>query len=158
MINQTYKTKLFIFRTILDILLKYYPEEKEIYVYFAKGLKDLLNVSFELNKKQFNLNEIQIYKTTIKEMYLYCLKEEYVNTSWDLLVLLANKSIKGYSSEQMALLIGVSIDKYKHLEMGYYNFKNELSYDTISEKLEFNKEEFYFTFNKSFKYIEGGSN
>ena len=42
--------------------------------------------------------------------------------------------------------------------MGYYNFKNELSYDTISEKLEFNKEEFYFTFNKSFKYIEGGSN
>ena len=84
--------------------------------------------------------------------------EEYVNTSWDLLVLLANKSIKGYSSEQMALLIGVSLDKYKHLEMGYYNFTNELSYDTISEKLEFNKEEFYFTFNKSFKYIEGGAN
>ena len=158
MINQTYKTKLFIFRTILDILLKYYPEEKEIYVYFTKGLKDLLNVSIELNKKQFNLNEIQIYQTTIKELYLYCLKEEYVNTSWDLLVLLANKSIKGYSSEQMAFLIGVSLDKYKHLEMGYYNFINELSYDTISEKLEFNKEEFYFTFNKSFKYIEGGAN
>ena len=58
----------------------------------------------------------------------------------------------------MAILIGVSLDKYKHLEMGYYNFTNELSYEKISEKIEFNKEEFYFTFNKSFKYIGGDTN
>ena len=79
------------------------------------------------------------------------------NVLQDILVLLANKSIKGYSTEQMAFLIGVSLDKYKHLEMGYYNFKKELSYETVAEKIEFNKDEFYFTFNKSFQHIEGES-
>lgn len=158
MINQSYKTKLFMFRTMLDILLKEYPEEKEIFVYFTKDLKKPITVLEKINKNLYNLNEILIYKTTIKEFYLYCLKEEYIDTNWDLLVLLANKSIKGYSSEQMAILIGVSLDKYKHLEMGYYNFTNELSYEKISEKIEFNKEEFYFTFNKSFKYIGGETN
>ena len=95
------------FRTMLDILLKDYPEEKEIFVYFTKDLKEPITVLEKINKNLYNLNEILIYKTTIKEFYLYCLKEEYIDTNWDLLVLLANKSIKGYSSEQMAILIGV---------------------------------------------------
>ena len=156
MINKTYKQKLFIFRTILDIMLKTYQENDLIFVFFSKILNEPVYLTLNLDKRFLNYNELSIYKVTIKNFYLYCLKEEYVNVNWDILVLLANKSIKGYSSEQMAHLIGIPIDKYNHLEMGYYTFVNELSYDNISEKLEFSKDEFYFTFKDTFYYIEGG--
>ena len=87
---------------------------------------------------------------TLKNLFLFCLKEEYKTTSWDLLVLLANKTIKNYSSEDISFLLNVSLEKYKRLESGNYLFNGELSYKNVSEKLEFSESEFYYDFRKVF--------
>ena len=112
MINESYKQRLYIFRTILEIYLKNYEEHQQIHVYFSKRTDQPIAISLTFEEDYINKEELKIYKVTIKDFYLYCLKEEYINTNWDILVLLANKFIKGYSSEQMAFFLGVALEKY----------------------------------------------
>ena len=100
------------------------------------------------------MNCMKVYKTTLKALYLYCLKEEYNEISWDILVLLANQGLRRYTSEEMARLLKVPLEKYRNLTEGKYIFKDDFSYENISNKLGFNINEFYFNFNDNFALVE----
>ena len=97
---------------------------------------------------------MNVYKTTLKALYLYCLKEEYNEISWDILVLLANQGLRRYTSEEMARLLKVPLEKYRNLTEGKYIFKDDFSYENISKTLGFDIDEFYFNFNNNFTLVE----
>ena len=54
----------------------------------------------------------------------------------------------------MARLLKVPLEKYRNLTEGKYIFKDEFSYENISNKLGFNINEFYFNFNDNFTLVE----
>lgn len=122
----------------------------KVYAYFTKSSSKLVTFNNTKDKNYINNNELMIYKVTLKNLYLFCLKEEYKQTQWDLLVLLANKTLKNYSSIDIAFLLNVPLEKYKRLESGCYLFNGELSYKNVAEKLEFSENEFYYDFCKAF--------
>jgi len=148
-----YSDRLVVIRTVVSYLIHRTSEEHEVYVYFSKSSNRIITFSINQNNNYINSSDLILYKVTLKNLFLYCLKEEYKSAQWDLLVLLANKTIKNYSSEDMSFLLNVSLDKYKRLESGNYMFNGELSYKNVSEKLEFSESEFYYDFRKVFSKI-----
>ena len=145
-----YSDRLVVIRTVVSYLIDKTSEQKEVYAYFSKSSNRIITLSINPSNDYIDKSDLIIYKVTLKNLFLFCLKEEYKTTSWDLLVLLANKTIKNYSSEDISFLLNVSLEKYKRLESGNYLFNGELSYKNVSEKLEFSESEFYYDFRKVF--------
>lgn len=154
MVNCKYRERLDLFRTLLSIMLTKHEETEEVYAYFYKDSPQIILFSLNKNEDFLKMNCMKVYKTTLKALYLYCLKEEYNEISWDILVLLANQGLRRYTSEEMARLLKVPLEKYRNLTEGKYIFKDDFSYETISNKLGFNINEFYFNFNDNFTLVE----
>lgn len=154
MVNCKYRERLDLFRTLLSIMLTKHEETEEVYAYFYKDSPQIILFSLNKNEDFLKMNCMKVYKTTLKALYLYCLKEEYNEISWDILVLLANQGLRRYTSEEMARLLKVSLEKYRNLTEGKYIFKDDFSYENISNKLGFNINEFYFNFNDNFTLVE----
>lgn len=148
-----YGDLLVVIRTVVSYLINRTSEDKEVYAYFSKSSNRLITLSIKQNDNYINSSDLIIYKVSLKNLFLYCLKEEYKTVNWDLLVLLANKTIKHYTSEDISFLLNVSLEKYKRLESGNYLFNGELSYKNVSEKLEFSESEFYYDFRKVFTKV-----
>ncbi len=154
MINCKYKERLDLFRTLLCIMMSKHEENEAVYAYFYKNSTQIILFSLDKNEEFLKTDALRVYKTSLKNLYLYCLKEEYGEVSWDILVLLANQSIRRYSNEALSKLLKVSLDKYRNLVEGKTSFKAELSYENLSNKIGFNIDEFYFNFKSNFELVQ----
>ena len=147
--NET-KEKNFALRLIVRHFINNLSEDYKVYVYFSNGR--LIYIDGEI-KNIFKI-DINIYETTLKNLYLYLFIEEYGNVDQPLLVYLANKELKRYSSLDIQQLLNVSAIRLNIFEGGRTDFTGDFSYENIALKMGFNKSEFNQTFNQAFRKVK----
>ena len=143
----------YLIRQAVKYLIKEYGETETVYVYFRKNSDIILLI--EYGKLTYIIKDgiTTIYKTTLKNLYLYLFTQEYINTDQALLVYLANKELKKYSSLDIQILLGITKKQLEMLEAGLSEFQDKLSFDNVSKKLNFEKSEFTKLFRLEFKKV-----
>ena len=153
--NET-KEKYYVLRQAVRHYIRLYSENFKVYVYFVKNTDKILYIDKKL--KDIFKPELNIYETTLKNLYLYLLREDYCDTDHALLVYFANKELKRYTTIDIQILLNVDSTLLKRFESGTVDFKGPFSFDNLSMKLGFDKKEFNQTFKTSFKKVTNESN
>ena len=143
----------YLIRQAVKHLIKEYGETENVYVYFRKNSEKILYIEFGKITNIIKDGIATIYKTTLKNLYLYLFTQEYINTDQALLVYLANKELKKYSSLDIQNLLGITKKQLEMLEAGLSEFQDKLSFDNISKKMNFEKSEFTKLFRLEFKKV-----
>ncbi len=147
------KDNLLIIRCILFILISGYGEDTKVYSFYLE--QNNVPIYLTLDKPKNTFNKIRIYESTLKNLLIYIFQLDYQDLELSQIVLITNKYIKQYTLSQMATLLEVKQYEYERLANGTSLFKGKFSFENISKKLEFNIDEFYFSFKKEFKLISG---
>lgn len=143
----------YLIRQAVKYLIKEYGENETVYVYFRKNSDIILLIEYGKLTNIIKDGITTIYKTTLKNLYLYLFTQEYINTDQALLVYLANKELKKYSSLDIQILLGITKKQLEMLEAGLSEFQDKLSFDNVSKKMNFEKSEFTKFFRLEFKKV-----
>lgn len=143
----------YLIRQAVKYLIKEYGENETVYVYFRKNSDIILLIEYGKLTNIIKDGITTIYKTTLKNLYLYLFTQEYINTDQALLVYLANKELKKYSSLDIQILLGITKKQLEMLEAGLSEFQDKLSFDNVSKKMNFEKSEFTKLFRLEFKKV-----
>ena len=143
----------YLIRQAVKYLIKEYGENGTVYVYFRKNSDIILLIEYGKLTNIIKDGIATTYKTTLKNLYLYLFTQEYINTDQALLVYLANKELKKYSSLDIQILLGITKKQLEMLEAGLSEFQDKLSFDNVSKKMNFEKTEFTKLFRLDFKKV-----
>ena len=73
--------------------------------------------------------------------------------SKDLLIFIANKTLKQYTDQELIKLLDVTNESYNKFIRGLTEFKNQYDKEIISNKMHFNKQEFDLSLTKTFRKV-----
>ena len=152
--NET-KIKYYVLRLAVRHYIRLYSEDHKIYVYFMKNSDEIFYIDLKLNN--IFRPEMNIYETTLKNLYLFLFIQDYSDVEQAFLVYLANKELKRYTTLDIQILLNVSSTLLKRFESGTADFKGPFSFDNLSKKLGFDKSEFNQIFKNCFKKVTNES-
>ena len=141
----------YIFRKQIETLIQIYGEEEQIYLILKQTDNTILNIT-KTNKDFKYYTNVDIYLGTLKHAFLFLLITQYPNISKDLLIFLANKTLKQYTKQELIQLLDVTNESYNKFQIGQTSFNNKYTKEIISKKLNFNIQEFDITLN-TFKKV-----
>lgn len=141
----------YIFRKQIETLIQIYGEEEQIYLILKQTDNTILNIT-KTNKDFKYYTNVDIYLGTLKHAFLFLLITQYPNISKDLLIFLANKTLKQYTKQELIQLLDVTNESYNKFQIGQTSFNNKYTKELISKKLNFNIQEFDITLN-TFKKV-----
>lgn len=141
----------YIFRKQIETLIQIYGEEEQIYLILKQTDNTILNIT-KTNKDFKYYTNVDIYLGTLKHAFLFLLITQYPNISKDLLIFLANKTLKQYTKQELIQLLDVTNESYSKFQIGQTSFNNKYTKEIISKKLNFNIQEFDITLN-TFKKV-----
>ena len=141
----------YIFRKQIETLIQIYGEEEQIYLILKQTDNTILNIT-KTNKDFKYYTNVDIYLGTLKHAFLFLLTAQYPNISKDLLIFLANKTLKQYTKQELIQLLDVTNESYNKFQIGQTSFNNKYTKEIISKKLNFNIQEFDITLN-TFKKV-----
>lgn len=141
----------YIFRKQIETLIQIYGEEEQIYLILKQTDNTILNIT-KTNKDFKYYTNVDIYLGTLKHAFLFLLITQYPNISKDLLIFLANKTLKQYTKQELIQLLDVTNESYNKFQIGQTSFNNKYTKQIISKKLNFNIQEFDITLN-TFKKV-----
>ena len=149
------KIKYYVLRLAVRHYIRIYSENHKVFVYFTENSDEI----FYIDKRINNIfkSKMNIYETTLKNLYLYLFTQDYSDVEQALLVYLANKELKRYTTLDIQILLNVSSTLLKRFESGTADFKGPFSFDNLSMKLGFDKAEFNQTFKNNFKKVTNES-
>lgn len=139
------------FRRSLIMFASEYGEDETIYAYIEKDRKQIKYIETELQNKFLNTENLNCYKTTMKKLYLHLVSLSYPNLPRINWVVIANRLLRRKTVEDCAKLLGLSVEAYQRIENGVsgnFNLKE------VAHMLNFNEEEFYYDFQKTFEIIK----
>ena len=131
----------YLYRDLINKLITVYGEEKEIFLILKATDNTIINIALTNNDLRYYSN-IKVYKGTLKNSYLYLLTEEYKNISKELLVFLANITIKKLTKQEITQLLEVTDESYNKFLIGLTSFENKYSIQNLSNKIKFDINEF----------------
>ena len=103
----------YIFRKQIETLIQIYGEEEQIYLILKQTDNTILNIT-KTNKDFKYYTNVDIYLGTLKHAFLFLLITQYPNISKDLLIFLANKTLKQYTKQELIQLLDLFYqNKYK---------------------------------------------
>ena len=141
----------YIFRKQIETLIQIYGEEEQIYLILKQTDNTILNITKTNTDFKYYTN-VDIYLGTLKHAFLFLLITQYPNISKDLLIFLANKTLKQYTKQELIQLLDVTNESYNKFQIGQTSFNNKYTKEIISKKLNFNIQEFDITLN-TFKKV-----
>lgn len=141
MYKTTRKERLYLLRELTYHLIKMFDEYEEVYVFIDNRTQEIIYITSMLENKNYFIN-LEVYKASLKVIFLHLLKEEYISLPYYCLVLLANRILRNYSISTIAKILNITEEKYLRLESGYLNFLDDVSIEIISYKLNFDILEF----------------
>lgn len=141
----------YIFRKQIETLIQIYGEEEQIYLILKQTDNTILNIT-KTNKDFKYYTNVDIYLGSLKHAFLFLLITQYPNISKDLLIFLANKTLKQYTKQELIQLLDVTNESYNKFQIGQTSFNNKYTKELISKKLNFNIQEFDITLN-TFKKV-----
>lgn len=141
----------YIFRKQIETLIQIYGEEEQIYLILKQTDNTILNIT-KTNKDFKYYTNVDIYLGTLKHAFLFLLITQYPNISKDLLIFLANKTLKQYTKQELIQLLDVTNESYNKFQIGQTSFNKKYTKEIISKKLNFNIQEFDITLN-TFKKV-----
>lgn len=147
------KEAYFLIRQAVRFYINKYSENEKVYVYFYKDTDKIIYIEPRTLSKLIKEN-ITIYETTLKNLYLYLFTHDYHNVDQAILVYLANKELKGYTNYDIQVLLSVNSMRLHRFENGYSDFKGTFSFKNLAGKLGFDEKEFNETFRKRFKRVD----
>ena len=142
----------YVLRNYIKTLINIYGEEDLIYLIFKETDNTILNIT-KTNKELKYYTNVTIYLGTLKNAYLLLLIEQYPQISKDLLIFIANKTLKQYTDQELIKLLDVTNESYNKFIRGLTEFKNQYDKEIISNKMHFNKQEFDLSLTKTFRKV-----
>ncbi len=143
--------KYFILRDVIYKLMLETNENQIIYCYLSKINKEIIYICFTLKCEHLNTEKLIGYKTTLKKLYLYLMIESYPAVPKDCLIIYSNRVLRRLTIQTTAKLLNISEEKYRAIETG--KITTSLDFAKISDTLNFNKQEFYYSFKTTFEEI-----
>ena len=142
----------YVLRTYIKTLINIYGEDEQIYLIFKETDNTILNITKTNTELKYYTN-VKIYLGTLKNAYLLLLIDQYPQISKDLLIFIANKTLKQYTDQELIQLLDVTNESYNKFIRGLTDFKNQYDKEIISNKMHFNKQEFDLSLTKTFRKV-----
>lgn len=128
------------YRNMIINLLKYYNEEKTVYVYVNQKNGTIKYIDIYKDKGYlFDSKYIKPVESTLKDLFIYLMIKSYNELPLENIVIYSNRILKGLTVIEAARALNITVEKYTKLEQGYIS---KINYSEVSEALNFNKNEF----------------
>ena len=144
--------KYYLFRDMLAKMIITAKETDNVYVILNSN-ENLISITRDLKDLLFYNDKTKIYKSTLKNAYIYFLISEYQSLPVELLVLHANLAIRKITPLELQTILNVSKESLNKLLIGMSDFKGPYSFENLSQKLLINIKEFNFKFKECFERI-----